>query len=386
MPKAWFALTILLIMSGCTSIRLKQSTINQAGTLAALQHQQVLNNLAMFLANPEALPSLVNLKDGSAQIADVGSAQYMGDWHRAFKSQPTLLGSRTVVEQWGMTPIVNDIEVQILKLAYRRAAGFNVSLENDRDLTNDLAHELVKQTPDIDDFRGSIANHYENFRNGQRVPFINYFFPSVDIDRFYDETISVVDEQIVWEEEAIALMNIYGKYGSQIIIPGSPYGSPGSFKYADIYDDKDDNIRRQLFPQSGIAAWGNPMAPYYEPMEPYTPISIPRGGPPPDGTRIRLITAEAANARRQVKETERDLLEIVTDQSWYGRGGKHDVPKDACYVAHCGDRYVWVGPDGLKELSTLTIKTLKFEGLIKEQAVLSIPGPRFTPASGFPSL
>jgi hypothetical protein len=274
-----------------------------------------------------------------------------------------------------MGPIVNDIEVQILKLAYRRAAGFNVSLEGDRDLANDFAHELVKQTPDVDDFRGSIANHYENFRNQKRGPLWsgNFIFPDVPLEQFLDQTISVVDEEIVWEEEAIALMNIYGEYGYRIIIPGTL-----KYKYAEIYDEKDVNISQRLFPQSGIERRSS--SERSKGMKPYDPIL---GG---SRASIKRITAEAANARRQVKETERDLLEIRTDQSWYGRGGKHDVPKDACYVAHCGDCYVWVCPDGLKDLSTLTIKTLKFEGLIKEQAVLSIPGPRFTPASGFPSL
>ena len=323
-----------------------------------------------FCANSEALPSLVGLKDGSAQIADVGSAQYMGDWHRAFKSQPTLLGSRTVVEQWSMRPIVDDIEVQILKIAYRRAAGFAESLENDRDLANDLAHELVKQTPDVDDFRGSIANHYENFKNRERRSLMNFIFPVVDINTFLDETLSVIDEQIVWDEEAIGLMNIYGEYRTRIIINASQW------KYAEIYDDRDDNIRDQVFPSSQVADWPD----WPSGMVPYDPkYDVAR-------QRIRRITAEAADARRQVKEAEKDLLEITTDQAWYGRGGKHDVPKDACYVGHYGNSYVWVRPEGLKDLSTLTIKTLKFESLIKDQSVLSIPGPRFTPASGFPSL
>jgi hypothetical protein len=98
------------------------------------------------------------------------------------------------------------------------------------------------------------------------------------------------------------------------------------------------------------------------------------------------VTPEAAAARRQVKEIENDLFEIPCDRSWYGCGGKHDVPRDACFVGHYGDCYVWVCRDGIKELSKLTLKVLKFSSLIKSEALLTVPGPRFTPSSGFPSL
>ena len=40
---------------------------------------------------------------------------------------------------------------------------------------------------------------------------------------------------------------------------------------------------------------------------------------------------------------------------WYGVGRKCDVPWcDASYVAHCGDTYVWVTPEGLNGLSQLS--------------------------------
>src|SRR4051812_22775252 len=41
------------------------------------------------------------------------------------------------------------------------------------------------------------------------------------------------------------------------------------------------------------------------------------------------------------------------DQGWYGSGCKCNVPKNACYVSHCGDRYVWVTADGIEPMSRL---------------------------------
>src|SRR5262249_24804973 len=86
-------------------------------------------------------------------------------------------------------------------------------------------------------------------------------------------------------------------------------------------------------------------------------------------------------ARRQVKDIEKDLLKI--ESGWVGVGCKRDIPPDACYVGCFKDRYAWVRSDGLKELSDFTIHVLNFASLIKENAVITIPGgPRFTPSSG----
>jgi hypothetical protein len=84
---------------GCTATRLRDRTVNQAMTLTDLQYQQVQNNLAMLCFNPEAVPSQINLRDGSAQLADAASVT-AGDTNFFF-------GSRTAVEQWGMTPVTD---------------------------------------------------------------------------------------------------------------------------------------------------------------------------------------------------------------------------------------------------------------------------------------
>ena len=57
-------------LSGCTSGRLRQRTINQAGTLPELQYQQVLDNLGQFAANPALLPWHINLREGTSQVTD----------------------------------------------------------------------------------------------------------------------------------------------------------------------------------------------------------------------------------------------------------------------------------------------------------------------------
>jgi len=135
--------------AGCTSIRLGQRTIHQASTLPELEYQQVLNNLALFATNSAALPWHVNLRDGTTQITDSVSAGAAVDIGPPSNTLPQLFGSRTVVVQWGMVPVINSIELRLLRIAYRRAFG---STEMpDAELRNELAHELKHQFfPDAD--------------------------------------------------------------------------------------------------------------------------------------------------------------------------------------------------------------------------------------------
>jgi hypothetical protein len=378
------ATLVVVSFSGCTSNRLLRGTIEQAGTLTELQYQQVLNNLAMFCANPGAMPWHVNVRDGSTQIADVGSAQYVGDWHRAFGSHPTILGSRTVVEQWSMSPVTDDTELKLLRIAYRRALGSNETLKEE-DFANDLAHELKKQSPDLNEFLDESDKSYEEHktlyrnrfykelvakrasRNKDDVSFLKNFtnilfskefadlaFPVVAYDEFshsaitlfqkyIDETISVTDEQVIAPWESIENMHPYdiGRFR----IGDGPLQPYPNVKYT-----KEDGV------------WATDS----------------------DGDPQKRVTPFAAEIRRQVKEVQKDLLEIHS--GWYGVGGKKDVPRDACYVGRYRDCYVWVCPAQVDELTRFTLKILNFASLIKETGVFTVPGPRFTPASGFPSL
>jgi hypothetical protein len=481
-------------MLGCTSDKLKRTTVNQGRTLTEIQYAQVLTNLAMFCSSSEFVPSFVNLNDGSCQIADLGSAQYLGDWHKAIKSQPSILGSRTVVEQWGMTPVTDDNELQVLQIAFRRAVGIDESLEDHRDLANDIAHELVNQLPDVDDYRGTILNQFEDFKNEERRRsdaqrarnflgmtadpmgrVLSFMYPVSSTlshslyDDFSDQTISSVDYKIIYDNEFLRYLNVWGSYadivtynhryfyvnyrdyvydlkshetktklrlpppaanpGYELQVTDKTSGIPaqgeglivvaleGGMFHFRVFDDAGGisldtdetrmtnpqltnlNAQRQRLVQRVDNRW-----PPYElsASEKYEITAIvdtifklslhghtyhvESDSAAVKGSKVVYVTPESAAVRRQIRDLENDLLSIPADRAWFEQGKKHDVPKDACFVGHYGDCYVWVRPDGLKELSNLTIKTLKFANLVKSGTVMTIPGPRYTPSSGFPSL
>jgi len=80
-----------------------------------------------------------------------------------------------------------------------------------------------------------------------------------------------------------------------------------------------------------------------------------------------------------------DLQTIPT--GWFGVGGRHDVPRDACFVAHDGKVYVWVTSDHRDDLSKFTMAILDIATAIQEPETLSLQGgglnfsPGFTPPS-----
>ena len=79
---------------------------------------------------------------------------------------PQLFGSRTVVVQWGMTPVIDAIELRLLRIAYRRALGSTEMPEPE--FVNELAHELKNQLPSTSDERDESELFYEYSSRGAR--------------------------------------------------------------------------------------------------------------------------------------------------------------------------------------------------------------------------
>ena len=105
-----------------------------------------------------------------------------------------------------------------------------------------------------------------------------------------------------------------------------------------------------------------------------------------DQRRLSLPSADAsvdrsplaANVCQKIEMIQDDLAEIRP--GWFHVGSKHDVPKDACYVGRCGTHFVWVGADGVDQLTEFTLTVLKISSLIKETETLISPGSvKFSP-------
>ncbi len=149
----------LACLSGCMANRLRQRTINQGSTLTEMQYEQVLGNLALFAENPAALPWHVNLREGTTQLTDSLSGGSLVDLGPPAVTQPQIFGSRTAVAQWGMSPVIDPVELQLLRVAYRRACGSPEMPSPE--LLEELAHELKEQFASNADLRSESELFYD---------------------------------------------------------------------------------------------------------------------------------------------------------------------------------------------------------------------------------
>jgi hypothetical protein len=110
--------------------------------LTETQYEQVLNNLAMFCLDLNAVPSQVALKSGSTQIGDTGSLGFLGvaGINTKFGSSPTVAATRSIVDQWGTVPLTDDNTLKILRKAYKTALGHTSFLTEFE--ANDMGHDM----------------------------------------------------------------------------------------------------------------------------------------------------------------------------------------------------------------------------------------------------
>src|SRR5262249_40550004 len=74
MRRAVLLIGLLSLLSGCTHITLRNDTVRTTNTLADLQFQQVLDNVARFHDNPDTVPSFAVATAGTVSVLDTAGA------------------------------------------------------------------------------------------------------------------------------------------------------------------------------------------------------------------------------------------------------------------------------------------------------------------------
>ncbi len=117
---------VLFLLTGCASSQLRRHTLNQVQTVADLQYQQVLDNLAMFVSNPQAMPFFSVPGAGGTSISTTGQASNSITWNIAgFASDALTLGaSRTNGGTWTLAPINDPAKLERMRCAYQIAVGY----------------------------------------------------------------------------------------------------------------------------------------------------------------------------------------------------------------------------------------------------------------------
>ncbi|QDU74460.1 hypothetical protein Pan97_14680 [Bremerella volcania] len=123
MYRTIIVMTFLLACIGCAHTQLGYQTVHQAHTVADVHTQQVLDNLAKFVHNPNALPHFSYPTQGSSEVnGSMGGTV-------GFNFLPSSLqnwniganGNRGMRENYTMTPINDPRKLELMRCAYQRA-------------------------------------------------------------------------------------------------------------------------------------------------------------------------------------------------------------------------------------------------------------------------
>ena len=323
---------LALSVAGCTNVQLRCSTVRQLETLTEVQHQVVLNNLAAFACNPDAIPSQANLIAGATQIVDYGTAgtQFV---NAAFVA----LGlSRGIVDQWSNAPVTDEMALRLLRVAYRRSLGFDEDLYTG-DLANRLAHRLKMQMLSTADL--GIANSLM-YARGPALP------------QLLDRAGWKGEEQLGFKSNDPAVQ-LWQKDNADIICLNSDR----------IVQDGERLTEENLA-----------VAPALVNGQPY--VVANEAGP-----RVKVATPYATELRRQVLALNRYITEITP--GWLHRGEKHDVPQCVCYKAHhknCGcECWVWVTPEDQPAFEEFTLHILRLSNLVQQPGATTPTGIMYSP-------
>lgn len=127
LPRTALPLPLIVFLSGpvlctgCTSGQLRHSTVAQSTTLRDIYTQEVMNNLALFIANPDALPFFAYPNQGTTAIQDQGILGGPGYTSAHFVTSPlSLSASRQATENWVLVPISDPAKLSLMRCAYRQ--------------------------------------------------------------------------------------------------------------------------------------------------------------------------------------------------------------------------------------------------------------------------
>jgi hypothetical protein len=161
----WRLLLILLALSsanGCATHRaLAQKTVHVTGTIADINYQQVLDNVAHFTENPFAIPSIAVVNAGTVTVGDTsqanGNAAYSPTM--VFSQQggglailTMLLGfeqHRETNENWSLNPITDTDNLRRIRCAFQMLVA-DASINRCMDCEDELKDFFLGETQDLD--------------------------------------------------------------------------------------------------------------------------------------------------------------------------------------------------------------------------------------------
>jgi hypothetical protein len=124
----------LVVSTGCTHLPLRRNSVNQARIVSDIHQQQVVNNLAMFVYNPNSMPGFSYPTQGTNQITNTTSAgttpgfgiptvgRHLG--HFIFSSLGFSLNQvHQANEAFTLVPVNDPRKLELMRCAYQKAVA-----------------------------------------------------------------------------------------------------------------------------------------------------------------------------------------------------------------------------------------------------------------------
>ncbi len=133
-PSTGLFLLGAMFFAGCTHTQLRKNTVNQSWTVGAIQQQQVLDNLAMFVCDHNSFPSFCYPNQGGSTVTDAGNAGITSGWSQVVQGPRagqflfsalglSLTTTRTAQEAFTLQPINDPRRLELMRCAYQRAVA-----------------------------------------------------------------------------------------------------------------------------------------------------------------------------------------------------------------------------------------------------------------------
>jgi hypothetical protein len=122
---SWLPLAVAVFFGGCTTVSLKDYTLDQINSVEEYRVDATLDCLTTVAAHPDTLPSFGLLASGVTHVQDTGSVNSITTWTRALKGFATesfgLSASRSPIGQWSVDPVASYSQLDALRAACRWA-------------------------------------------------------------------------------------------------------------------------------------------------------------------------------------------------------------------------------------------------------------------------
>jgi hypothetical protein len=116
-----------LFCSGCVNAHLRRNTTQQAQVISDVYQQQVLNNLARFVYDPNSLPYFSYATQASSQVQNTAQ----GNFNSALSGSPLrftnlgfgLQGTHLANETFQLAPVNDPRKLELMRCAYQKAVA-----------------------------------------------------------------------------------------------------------------------------------------------------------------------------------------------------------------------------------------------------------------------